>query len=158
MNFICTFLLILGLGLAGADPQKPVDLEKEKEALLKVHETDRRAHFATDVELLLQHSGDEFIYVGEGKISKSTRAELKASFQDYFKGAKYYEWDDLEPPIIRISTDASMAWMIVRTRVRRTQKDASGSIKERKFVYAGIMTYEKRDGKWIRVANVSTFE
>jgi hypothetical protein len=158
MNLVYAFLLIIGIGFVGASPQKRVDVEKEKEALLKVHETDRRAHFATDVELLLQHSGDEFIYVGDGKINKSTRAEMKESFQAYFKDAKYYEWDDLEPPIIRISNDASMAWMIVRTRVRRTQKDSSGAIKERKFVYAGIMTYEKREGKWIRVANVSTFE
>jgi hypothetical protein len=158
MKFAYALFLMIGIGFVGARTQKPVDLAKEKEALLKVHETDRRAHFATDVELLLQHSGDEFIYVGEGKVSKSTRAELQETFRAYFKDAKYYEWDDLEPPIIRISNDASMAWMIVRTRVRRTQKDSSGALKERKFVYAGIMTYEKREGKWIRVANVSTFE
>lgn len=158
MNVVYVLLLMIGIGFVSTAPQKTVDLEKEKEALLKVHETDRRAHFGTDVELLLQHSGDEFIYVGEGKISKSTRAELKETFKAYFKDAKYYEWDDLEPPVVRISNDASMAWMIVRTRVRRTQKDSSGAIKERKFVYAGIMTYEKREGKWIRVANVSTFE
>ncbi|HMW01195.1 MAG TPA: hypothetical protein PKE58_13750, partial [Acidobacteriota bacterium] len=59
---------------------------------------------------------------------------------------------------VRVSNDASLAWMIVRTRVRRTQKQADGSDKERSFVYAGIMTYEKKKGKWVRVANVSTFE
>jgi hypothetical protein len=48
--------------------------------------------------------------------------------------------------------------MIVRTRIRRVQKNASGEEKEEKAVYAGIMTYEKRDGRWVRVANVSTFE
>lgn len=48
--------------------------------------------------------------------------------------------------------------MITRLRVRRTQKDASGAPQEARFVYAGIMTYEKRDGRWLRVANVSTFE
>jgi len=46
----------------------------------------------------------------------------------------------------------------VRLKVRRTKKDAAGAEKEEKFVYAGIMTYEKRDGRWIKVANVSTFE
>jgi hypothetical protein len=51
-----------------------------------------------------------------------------------------------------------MAWMIIRVRVRRTQKDAAGKEVEEKFIYAGIMTYEKKGGKWIRVANVSTFE
>ena len=43
-----------------------------------------------------------------------------------------------------------MAWMITRTRVRRVQKKADGAEHEEKFVYAGIMTYEKRDGRWVR--------
>ena len=30
--------------------------------------------------------------------------------------------------------------------------------REEKAVYARIMTYEKRDGRWLRVANVSTFD
>ena len=64
----------------------------------------------------------------------------------------------MEEPIVRISKDASLAWMITRVRVRRVQKRASGGDTERKFIYAGIMTYEKRGGRWMRVANVSTFE
>lgn len=150
--------LLLVLFCFGAAVAQKVDLEKERAALMEVHRTDRRAHFETDVKLLLEHSAEEFIYVGKGKISRSTRAEMKTEFEDYFKNAKYYEWDDLEPPIVRISNDASMAWMIVRTKVRRTQKQADGKEEERSFVYAGIMTYEKRQGKWVRIANVSTFE
>jgi hypothetical protein len=46
----------------------------------------------------------------------------------------------------------------VRTRIRRVQKKPDGTEKEEKAVYAGIMTYEKRDGRWVRVANVSTAE
>ena len=138
--------------------QKPVDMEKEKAELLKVHQTDREAHFKTDVEMLLRHSADEFISVANGRIDKTTRRAVKEFFEGYFKNANYYEWDDLEPPIIRISKDASMAWMIVRTKVRRTQKDDKGAEREQKFVYAGIMTYEKQDGRWVRIANVSTFE
>ena len=157
MKNLALALLLTLICVATSAAQK-VDVEKERAALLEVHKTDRRAHFETDVELLLKHSAEEFIYVGNGKISRSTRAEMKASFEDYFRNAKYYEWDDLEPPIVRISDDASMAWMIVRNKVRRTQKLDSGEVKERAFVYAGIMTYEKRQGKWVRIANVSTFE
>lgn len=155
-TFALSLLLVL-FCFSAAFAQK-VDLEKERAALMEVHRTDRRAHFETDAKLLLEHSAEDFIYVGNGKISRSTRAEMKAEFEDYFKNAKYYEWDDLEPPIVRISNDASMAWMIVRTKVRRTQKQADGKDEERSFVYAGIMTYEKRQGKWVRIANVSTFE
>jgi hypothetical protein len=64
----------------------------------------------------------------------------------------------MEPPIVRISKDASMAWVIVRVKVRRTQKDISGKENETKFIYAGIMTYEKQNNKWMAIANVSTFE
>ena len=138
--------------------QLKINPAKERDELLKVHQADREAHFQTDVNLLLRHSAGEFISVSNGKVSKSTREDVKQFFEGYFKNAKYYEWDDLEPPIIRVSNDASLAWMIVRVKVRRTQRDATGSETERSFVYAGIMTYEKQNGKWVRVANVSTFE
>ena len=153
------FVLLLSLSFVfAAQAQTKVDLEKEKAELLKIHEAGRRAHFNTDVNLLLEGAPDEFISVSGGKINRSTPAATRKMFESYFKDAKYFEWDDLEPPIIRVSADASMAWMIVRTKVRRTQKDSSGAEREEKFVYAGIMTYEKRDGRWVRVANVSTFE
>lgn len=133
-------------------------LEHEIEALLEIHRKERQAHFDTDAALLLAHSGDEFIYVGNGAISRSSMADQRAMFEDYFKGATYHEWDDLEPPIVRVSNDATMAWVITRTKVRRTtQVEGSGETRETQFVYAGIMTYEKQDGRWVQVANVSTF-
>jgi hypothetical protein len=139
------------------DLSRGLDLEQEHTALLRVHATDRRAHFETNVDLLLAHAADQFISVSAGQIFRMTKAEVRAMFEASFREAKYYEWDDLEPPIVRISADASMAWMIVRTTVRRTQSDSSGTQQERSFIYAGIMTYEKQDGRWVRVANVSTF-
>lgn len=155
MIYIISIILLISLNL-GQDQLK-ADLEKEKAELLRLHKADREAHFATDVEMLQRHSPEEFISVSGGKIYRTTKADERKQFAEYFKGAKYYEWDDLEDPIIRISKDGSMAWMITRVRVRRTQKTAAGSDKEEKFTYAGIMTYEKRDGKWVRVANASTF-
>lgn len=141
-----------------AQAQSHVDVGKEKAELLRVHKADREAHLKTDVDLLQERSPEQFIAVSEGKIYRASRAEERKHFAEYFRGAKYYEWDDVEEPIIRVSKDASMAWMITRVRVRRVQKDASGAEREQKFVYAGIMTYEKKGGKWVRVANVSTFE
>jgi hypothetical protein len=158
MKWLCLMMLMMAAPTLLAQERSSIDLEKEKAELLKVHRADREAHFRTDVALLLERTQDEFIYVGEGKIHRSKKSDDRKQFEEYFRDARYYEWDDLEPPIIRISKDASMAWMIVRIRVRRTQKDASGTERESKFVYAGIMTYEKQNGKWMRVANVSTFE
>src|SRR5437868_5945409 len=151
-------LLVFIACAASASAEPSADLEKEKAELLRIHKSDREAHFKTDVDRLLENSPEEFISVGRGKINRSSKDDAHKMFTGYFRDAKYYEWDDVEEPIIRISNDASMAWMITRTRVRRVQKTADGTEKEEKFVYAGIMTYEKRDGRWMRVANVSTSE
>ncbi len=151
-------MLVIFFASNPAFAQSPVDLEKEKAELLRMHKADREAHIKTDVDLLQQHSPDEFISASDGKIHRSSKADERRMFSAYFRGARYYEYDDLEEPIIRVSNDASMAWMITRVRVRRVQKDAAGTEQEEKFVYAGIMTYEKKGGKWMRVANVSTFE
>lgn len=150
--------LMLVAAAASAEAQTPVDLEKERAELLRLHKQGREAHFKTDVELLLANSPDEFVSVSAGKINRPRRADTRKMFTEYFRGAKYFEWDDIEEPIVRVSNDGSMGWMITRVRVRRVQQDKSGREVEEKFVYAGIMTYEKQKGKWTRVANVSTFE
>lgn len=153
-----TLVLLFIPATAFAQAQPPVDLEKEKAELLRLHRSGREAHFKTDVELLLADSPEEYVGVRAGKISRSTKAGARKMFTEYFRGAKYYEWDDLEEPIIRVSKDGSMAWMITRVRVRRVQKDKAGAEVEEKFVYAGLRTYEKQGGKWMRAANASTFE
>ena len=153
------FTLLLFVACAvSASAEPSADLEKEKAELLRIHKSDREAHLKTDVDRLLENSPEEMISVGRGKINRSSKDDARKMFTGYFRDAKYYEWDDVEEPIIRISNDASLAWMITRTRVRRVQKKADGAEQEEKFVYAGIMTYEKRDGRWVRVANVSTAE
>lgn len=155
-SFIPILLCVAWAACASAQPS--ADPENEKAELLRLHKSDREAHFKTDVDRLLENSPEEFISVGRGKINRSSKDDVRKMFTGYFRDAKYYEWDDMEEPIVRISNDASMAWMITRTRVRRVQKKADGAEQEEKFVYAGIMTYEKRDGRWVRVANVSTAE
>jgi hypothetical protein len=153
-----TVILLFVACAVCASAQPSANLEKDKAELLRLHKSDREAHFKTDVEMLLENSPEEFISVSRGKISRSGKADARKMFTQYFRDAKYYEWDDVEEPIIRISNDSSMAWMITRTRVRRVQRNAAGAEQEEKFDYAGIMTYERRDGRWVRVANVSTFD
>lgn len=133
-----TLALLFVASTAFASAQPSADLEKETAELLRLHKSDREAHFKTDVDALLQNSPGEMISVSRGKISRSSQADARKMFTGYFRDAKYYEWDDVEEPIIRISNDASMAWMITRTRVRRVQKNAEGAEKEEKFVYAGL--------------------
>jgi ketosteroid isomerase-like protein len=152
-------LLILFVAAAASAPASGnADLEKERAELLRLHRADREAHFKTDADMLVARSPEVLISVSRGKVHRSGREQVRKQFEGYFRGATYYEWDDLEEPTVRVSGDASMAWMITRIRVRRVQRDAAGAVREEKFVYAGLTTYEKQGGKWMRVANASTFE
>jgi len=152
-------LLPMALLAMAEEKPRPVDLEEQKKELLELHRKDRRAHFENNAQLALSDKLDQgFISVRNGAVTRRDKSDFQKTLEGYFKNAKYYEWDDLEPPIVRISNDGSMAWMIVRVRVRRTQQNSSGAAVEEKFIYAGISTYEKRGGKWLQVANVSTFE
>lgn len=164
MTFIARLIALVHLALALphlAGAQAPPNQSRhaaERAELLRLHQSDRDAHFKTDVALLQQRSPETMLSVSNGQVRRTTKDAQRAMFTAYFAGARYDAWDDLEEPIIRISDDASMAWMIVRLRVRRVQKDAQGVERDQSFVYAGIMTYEKRDGRWMKVANVSTVE
>jgi hypothetical protein len=63
-------------------------------------------------------------------VGRSVWDTLPQNFARYFAGAIYYEWEDLQPSIVQVAQDASIAWMIVRTKVRRTQAAAVGQVEE----------------------------
>lgn len=143
---------ILRLPLDVASAPAP-DLAAERDALLALHRKGIRAHVERDVDALTEDHGDDFVSASRGKLNRSNREQTRAFFKAYFEGATYPQYEDVEEPVVRVSDDASMGWVLSRTRVRR--RDAGG---ESTFVYAGMMAYEKRDGRWVRVANASTFE
>lgn len=143
---------ILRLPLEPAGPAV-IDIEQEKASLLGVYRREVRSHLDLDADWLADTTGESFIYTGAGKIGRETPESIRKFFKGYFEGATYLQYDDLEPPVVRVSDDGSMGWVISRVKVRRTQGG-----QERGFVYAGGMIYEKREGQWVRVANVSTFE
>lgn len=142
---------------SGPNDLQPLDLEQERAALARLDDEARRAHFATDTASLLAHDADPVLLVREGDVLAMAREELMRILTDDMRGATYHEWDAIAPPIVRISQDASMAWVISHTRVRRTKQAPDGTTQEERFIYAGISAYEKRDGVWVRVANASTF-
>ena len=153
---ILAFFILYSVGCSADDEE--VDVSNERQALLAVYEAGKRAHVNTNADQLLANTGEIFISVSNGKISRDTREDIEKFFKNYFENATYHEYDDLETPIVRVSSDVTLGWIITRLHARRTQVDESGTSNEREFVYAGIMLYEKKDGKWIRIGNASTLQ
>jgi hypothetical protein len=154
-----TILVLSCLAISSyAAAQSPPDPARDRAELLRLHALDRKGHLRTDADLLAKGFADEMISVRDGEIHRVTKPDRRHMLAEYFRGARYQEWDDVEEPIVHVSDDGSLAWMITRVRVCRWQKDSSGVEREQKFVYAGITTYQKAKGRWMKVANVSTFE
>ena len=158
---ILTFALVLGaiacIALAKAD--SPSAKIRAEQSLLRLHQAELEAHRRTDWKPLLAAAQDGFIYIRDGKISRTNRADTRSMLEKYFKDATYQVYEDLEPPVVRTSEDGTMGWIISRTHAKRSQRDpATGKEEREEFVYAGITTYELKSGEWFRVANASTFE
>lgn len=118
--------------------------------LLDVHEFERRAHFENDVEALMLNQAETFVAITEGAIHRLSGDDMRRNFEKAFQNATYREFDDVEPPEIRVSDDGTLAWMAVKISVRKSQPDENGAMKERSFVSTSIRTYEKRNGRWLR--------
>lgn len=130
--------------------------EQDINELINIHARDRQAHFNTDVELAISFFDDSYVYVRDGKIFHLPPSELAPMYAGYFQGAVFREWDDLEAPMIHISGDGGMAWVVEHFRIRVTRQEGDQST-EQISEYAGMTVYEKIKGKWLRVANSSTF-
>jgi hypothetical protein len=124
--------------------------------LLALHQADRRAHFDRDVQKLLAGLGGELLDVHDGNIHHLSREDVRKQFAEYFQKAHFTGWDDLEPPVVRVSGDGSMGWMIVRVRIRYTEKDDSGKSVVHDQTMAWMSVYEKHHGKWTMTAVTST--
>ena len=124
--------------------------------LLRMHEEQKTAHLTYDAELMVGDSPDRPITVQRGNVVKRTRAEDLARFKAYFGSFKFLEWEDIVPPVIRISKDGTMATKIVQKRVRGISKDKDGKEVTEHVVYAWLEVLEKIDGKWRLVTIAST--
>ncbi len=150
-------VLTLVAALAVHPAPQTADVEKEKAEILRLHDLDRAAHLKGDAADLVSRLALDLISVAEGKIIRQTREENRKLFEEYFRGSKHTAWDDLEPPVVRVSPDGQMAWAIYRVHSRYEQtRDSKKEVTE--FVAAWMSAYEKRNGKWEMTAVASTFE
>ena len=127
-----------------------------KAELLTLHQAARRAHFNRDVDFIVAGMGAQFTTVHEGAIRVMSREDVRKQFTEYFRSTEFSAWDDLETPIIQVSPDRKMGWMIVRVRIAYTKTNDAGAKSKEDTVMAWMSAYEKRDGKWLLVANATT--
>jgi hypothetical protein len=116
----------------------------------------RVAHFTRNANLLVSTFADDFTSISGGKISRPAREASLNRFQNYLNRSTFLEWDDITPPVIKVSDDASMAYVLVHKKVRLTAKNENGTETEETEIFAWIEVYRKIKREWKLVAVVST--
>lgn len=124
--------------------------------ILAVHNSARAAHFNRDAKLLVSTFADGFADVRNGAVERPDRDQSVSRFEAYFRNSTFIEWDDVEPPVIRVSDDSTLAYTIVRKRVKLKTRDSAGAEVEETDVFSWIATYRKIRGAWKLTAIAST--
>ena len=117
-----------------------------------------KAHLDSDVRAWLATESDRYVVANRGEITHPSKADRLAVLGDYLGRTRFREYRDLVPPIVRVSRDGSMAWLIAQVKASGVQRKDSGGEEPIEFVCAWIELYEKQGGRWMRVGNVSNFK
>jgi hypothetical protein len=130
----------------------------DTEALRALHEKVMRAHRESNVELVLEDDADEAVVAGRGVVSRPTREDRRTRMGPYLKSTVFEVYRDMVDPVVEVSADGSLGWVIVQIEARGVQTDAEGKKEPLAFQSSWIELYRKSDGRWKRIGNVSNFK
>jgi hypothetical protein len=132
--------------------------EQEKARLLHLHESALRAHLENDAKAFLAPYAPQWYDVRNAGVRLRTKEEAFPSIERYFKRTHFSDISDVVAPIIHLSTDASMAWVIGVIDVRATQDGSDTQEQDFSFQCAYVSIYEKHEGEWAQVVDASSFQ
>ena len=113
---LTVILLLLVAGCSRVDPAA------ERASALAFHEAALEAHRSGDYDWFADTVADSFRVSSDGAITRPTRAEIRARFQQYLESTTFSVYENLEPPVVRVSDDGTMAWILVRVRAEGVRR------------------------------------
>lgn len=124
------------------------DLEKEKAEILRLEALQREYHFQKNAADFVKMFSKDFVSLNRGMIGRPTAAENFDRFSRYFGSVEFVKWDDVNPPLVRISDDASVAYSILDKLVILKMKDESGAEIMDTTHFAWMTVYKKENAAW----------
>jgi len=125
----------------------------DKKALLALHQEILDAHKNIGLEAWLDKGVAPYVSANRGVISYPSVEDRKTRFRSYIGSTTFIYYRDMVPPIVRVSTDGTLGWVIVQVQAQGVRAGKNYS-----FQSAWIELYEKRAGQWVNIGNVSNFK
>ncbi|MGK0219490.1 MAG: hypothetical protein ACI9HE_002993 [Planctomycetota bacterium] len=155
-----SWLVCLGASLLFGCRSAAVEARVLEVELLAVHAAVLRDHRELDWRSLTgaESNADVTLSVSRGQVQEMPRRAVQERFQGYFAGARFSRYDDLAPPIVRVSEDGTLGWVIANVRVEGVFEDPAGESRSLASTLGWIELYERSGGRWLRVGTVSNLD
>lgn len=148
----------LALSLFAGPPPAAVGTGPAEKELLALHAAVLKAHLDSNVKAWLATESDDYVVANRGEITHPTMADREKRLGEYLGRTRFHEYRDLVPPVIRVSRDGSLGWVIAQVTASGIQRTEDGTERPIEFVSAWIELYEKQGNRWVRTGNVSNFK
>jgi hypothetical protein len=131
------------------------DRSSDERRLLHLHAEVIRAHVERQVDLWMSLESENYISVNRGEVTFPGFSERREQRSAYLQGASFSTYRDLREPIVRISEDGSLGWLIAEVEIVGTVPDQDNGRSSFHDIWAWIELYEKTDQDWRLIGNVS---
>jgi len=144
--------LVIILCAGALDAQEPSTDARE---LRRLHEELLEAHRTADVDRWMAIEAPVHVSVNGGRVTHPEFEARRDRRALYLEGTTFEVYRDLREPLVRVSEDGSLAWLIAEVEVRGTAASAVGGDESFHAIWAWVELYEKTDGRWRLVGNAS---
>ena len=150
MKLSAVFCLALVLSPITLDAQLSDQAE-----LLRIHASVMAAHREGLVERWMEVESEEYVSVNGGRVTFPTPDERRQAREPYLASTTFTMYRDLRTPVVRISADGSLGWLIAEVEVRGVQRGQGGEETPIRAIWAWVELYEKSSDGWRIVGNAS---
>ncbi len=123
--------------------------------LRRLHNELLEAHRTGDVDRWMSVESHEYVSANGGRVTFPEVSARRAQRAEYLAGATFEVYRDLREQLVRISDDGSLGWLIAEVEVRGSTASSSGESQPFNDIWAWVELYEKVEGAWRLVGNVS---
>lgn len=141
------------------DLRLPIEKLTDEQQLLRLHRGGMDDHFFERITELQRTRDTTFYIVNRGSVDIINAHQFDDGMAQIMSSRDHTRYDDIIRPIVKISKDGTLGWVIVQVGVEGSRLNEDGGPGSPfNFVSAWIELYEKKDGNWKMIGNVSNFQ
>jgi hypothetical protein len=145
---------VMAWGLACVAPGDTGSNEGAAEALLALHTRILDAHRRGEVDVWLDVEADQIVIGNRGRVRVSpSRASRQPGRAEYLASVEFESYRDRREPMVRVSGDGTLGWVIAEVEIIGTHRETGERMAD---IWAWVELYERIDGRWRMVGNVSS--